>query len=79
MRETYRVDTEGFCLQSYGHGIAFCLTNKKAKRDVFMQGDDATTFHDELMLLQQAKPHWSNDDTLRDLWSRYSDASCECV
>lgn len=79
MQLTQRLDTKRFCLRSFGHGAAFCLTYLPRNREVFLQGEDAAMFHDEWCRLMDAKPHWDNDGTLGEMWLRYLDVATDTV
>ncbi len=39
---------EGYIVTSWGNGTAYELRDRRAKRSVFFQGDDALTFEAEL-------------------------------
>lgn len=75
MKETYRMETTRFVVRSYGNGTAYCLTCKGARKEVFLQGDDANAFYSGWMELARAKPHWDDDGVLGELWLQYLDVA----
>ena len=79
MRETYRHETARFVIRSFGNGLAYCLTHKAQRREVFLQGDDATTFHDEWNAIGEAKPHWNADGQLGHMFALYCDVAPDCA
>jgi|HubBroStandDraft_6_1064221.scaffolds.fasta_scaffold205622_2 hypothetical protein len=58
--------TADFTVWSIGNGWAYEFINKAAKRRVFVQDDDATTFREDL------DSPWR---TLRDVWCDYDSVS----
>lgn len=38
----------GFTVTSYGNGLSYLLRDRAARRELFVQGDDAAEFRDEL-------------------------------
>lgn len=62
-----------FNLVSHGNGLAYHLTSRAHPGDdgVFVQGEDAGTFREELDLLQAAHPYWLLDDILARLFEEW--------
>jgi hypothetical protein len=66
------VQTEDYEFSSYGRGLAYQLVHRPSKREVFVQGDDATELRRQLNAIQERYPNtapWSL--VLRELWSEY--------
>jgi hypothetical protein len=66
-------------LISYGNGLAYRLEDMKGRRSVFLQGDDAHQFRDELETLENLRPDDGADDILGWMWDHhdYGAASTE--
>ncbi|AFU87871.1 hypothetical protein CcrColossus_gp001 [Caulobacter phage CcrColossus] len=57
-----------YALDSYGNGAAYTLRNKIAQTSVWLQGDDAATFREELEAQEAAHPNKNPDYILSWLW-----------
>lgn len=56
-------------LTTWGRGTAYTLRNAVEGSSVFIQGDDAITFREELEAEWDARPHVS---ALPEMWNRYA-------
>lgn len=77
MRQTIIHQTGKFMLKSYGNGLAWLFWNKKAGRELLVQGDDADRMIADLDSIERVHPNWSTDRTLSWLWDQcgWGDAS----
>lgn len=57
-----------FRLDSYGNGAAYALYDLSAGASVWLEGDDATAFRDELDNVETQRPHDEPDEVLGHLW-----------
>lgn len=57
-----------YALDSYGNGAGYTLRAKTLKASVWLQGDDAHTFREELDALEAAHPNDLPDALLSRLW-----------
>jgi hypothetical protein len=55
-------------LTSWGGGLSYTLRHEAERSSVFVQGDDATAFREELEAEEDARSHLSG---LPEMWSRY--------
>lgn len=69
MRAVIIQQSPQFVLTSYGNGTAYKLENTGEALSVFVQGDDAATFRDELDKFESCNPE---GDALAYLWDCYS-------
>lgn len=60
--------SERFILSSSYNGIAYTLRNTAEAREVFVQGDDAAAFREELEKFEKHNPE---GDALAYLWDQY--------
>jgi len=65
MRQVVIMQSDRYELTSYGNGLAYRLRNKERGRSLFVQGDEATSFRDELNAIENANPDWPIDRTFR--------------
>lgn len=56
---------------SYGNGLSYELRNKNADDSIYLQGDDATQFREELDAMENADPMCPTDTILNELWNTY--------
>lgn len=56
-------------LTSWGRGTAYTLRHAVEGSSVFVQGDDAATFREELEAEENARP---TVNALPEMWSRYA-------
>jgi hypothetical protein len=66
MRQVTIIDTADYTVTSYGNGVAYEFINKRAKRSVFVQGDDAEQLRADL------DSEWR---THTDVWCDYDSVS----
>lgn len=77
MIQAILINTDKWNLTSYGNGLAYCLTDKtnisgdEDSCSLFVQGDDAITFRDELESLETTYPERPFNDLLGMIWSWY--------
>lgn len=62
------LEGERYALDSYGNGAGYTLRNKIAETSVWLQGDDAASFREELDAQEAAHPHHDPDRVLSWLW-----------
>lgn len=65
-------NTSSFVIVSLGNGIAYEFVNKPLDRTVFVQGDDAIQFSDELAAYLNTKTDEPIEARLADLWEDYA-------
>lgn len=63
---------EPFTLTSYGNGTAYSLRNAARKQSIFVQGDDAAAFREEMERREEFFPDMLSADLLREMWWEYS-------
>ena len=68
-----------FRLDSYGNGAAYTLWDLTTGASVYLQGDDATTFRDELDKVETVMPLGSQDEVLGWLWDQCDYGSAATV
>lgn len=64
-------NTADFTLDSWHNGLSYELCERRTGRIVFVQGDEASTFSDELENLEAAFPDMPTNDVLYRLWGLY--------
>lgn len=72
MKQTILHELQEFRLVSHGNGLAYELINKESCRSIFLQGDDAGDFRDELEELSERLDY---REALRILWNDYATVS----
>ena len=74
MRQVCIIEGNRYALVSYGNGFAYHLQMRGHPQDngVYVEGDDATTFRNELDMLETAHPYWHVDDILARLHHMYT-------
>lgn len=60
---------QAFRVESTGGGTFYTLTHKPTGKSVFLQGDDASRFSDEIEQAWVAFPTFSPDEIAMHLWS----------
>lgn len=65
-------NTPNFILTSYGNGAFYKFNDKRSHRSLFVQGDDATIFRNDLMAYAEIS---TVDNALNNLWYDYSEVS----
>ena len=71
--DTVRIyDTPDFTLDSSGNGFSYTLTRKRDNGSVFVHGDDASTFRENIELFETRNPDELSNRMLQDLWDSYS-------
>lgn len=63
-------DRETFKLESWGGGLSYTLTHKPSGKSVFVQGDSAETFGDDLEKAETAFPDKTFDEIYMWLWDQ---------
>ncbi len=79
MRSTIIHETRRFICLSYGNGLAYTLEMRRTRESILFQGDDASTFREELDTLTNGRLPISYDDALGVLWNDYGPAAPESV
>ena len=69
--------TENYAVKSYGNGTCYLFQNKKAGREVFLQGDSAIEFNEQWTAMLDTKHHWTIDAILAELFSFYAEIATE--
>lgn len=72
MLQAIILSTPRFILYSFGNGLAYDLTRRDGLGNVFVQGDDASTFRDELDAMESAAPDRATDEILGELFATYA-------
>jgi hypothetical protein len=72
MRAIRIYDTARFYVVSHGNGLAYIFNHKPDDLEVFFQGDDATTFREQLEAYESIFPNEASDSILARLWGTYS-------
>lgn len=62
-------------VRSWGNGLSYEIENRKAKRSIFFQGDDAAGFRTEFDALTLNSPALDYADALAVIWDFYSEIS----
>lgn len=71
MRRATLHATPHYTLTSWGNGTAYELRHIASDQSVFVQGDDAAQFADEMADLENYRPDWSTDQVLGEMFSTY--------
>lgn len=66
-------ESDSFTVTSYGNGAAYAI--ETPTHSLFLQGDDAAQFRDELDAREQARPDMLTADILAELWGEYASAA----
>jgi hypothetical protein len=62
-------NSDKFALVSYGNGMSYALHNHRARRSLFVQGDDATTLREEIESWERVDPDKPYDEIYAEVWS----------
>jgi hypothetical protein len=75
----YHRDYGTFELECWGNGLAYALTHKATKMQVFVQGDDAATFELDRATAENCFPNKTDDEIMAWLWDQldYGSASID--
>ncbi|WP_310530757.1 hypothetical protein [Novosphingobium sp.] len=76
--QSIKIMTGGpYDLHSYGNGTAYCLelhgNDEKPETpwSIFVQGDDATQFREEIAAIEAMHPAMPTRDVLGQMWATY--------
>lgn len=60
-----------YVLTTWGGGVAVSLEHNNSAVTVYVQGEDAARFIDEMDALQVAHPDWDNWQVYAEMWRQY--------
>lgn len=75
MKQTLIYQTLSFPLISWGNGAAYSFEDLSNASSVWVQGDDAAIFSQDLQDLEDANRTATTHVLLSKLWDQYSDAA----
>ena len=67
--------SSSFTLDNQFNGLCYCLTHIPSGKDIFLQGDDATQFREELDALELARPEALAEEILGELFNQYNEVT----
>jgi hypothetical protein len=68
-------DTASFEVLSYGNGAAYKFTDKVTEKKCYFDGDDASSFREEIERWENAREDLSSEQILANIWSYYEEVS----
>lgn len=71
MTRTRIFNTPSYALTSWGNGTAYAMVRKATNESIYVQGEDASTFWEELSGLEIHRPDWTVEQVLEELFSIY--------
>jgi hypothetical protein len=60
--------SELFDIVSYGNGYSYAFHNNKEKKSLFMQGEDAETFRNDIEAWENIDENMTYDDIYSIMW-----------
>ena len=66
------LDINGFKIDATGDGRGYYFRNKRSKRDVHIEGDDAAEFRAIWEALERDNPQWGINRVMWTLWGQFA-------